>query len=110
MLLLFRRREPLVCSPRQRPARRKPSEDKRCGESACLPRWTGKAVLARRPATREPRIAGRRAAPSLLLVVLSRTHLGLRVVVTALERDPVGLDILAAGQIVGPGVARNGPR
>ena len=44
------------------------------------------------------------------LVVLSRALLGLGVVVAALQRHPVGLDVLAARQEVGPGVARHRAR
>src|SRR6188768_4501676 len=42
-----------------------------------------------------------------LLVVLARALLGLGVVVAALQRDPVSLDVLAARQEVRPGVARH---
>src|SRR4030095_16427360 len=43
----------------------------------------------------------------LLLVILARALLGLGVVVAALQRDPVRLDVLAARQEVRPRVARN---
>src|SRR6188768_2806231 len=42
-----------------------------------------------------------------LLVVLARALLGLGVVVAALQRDPVSLDVLAARQEIRPGVARH---
>ena len=42
-----------------------------------------------------------------LLVVLARALLGLGVVVAALQRHPVSLDVLAARQEVRPGVARH---
>src|SRR5690606_16647727 len=53
---------------------------------------------------RTARCHASRVTPELL-VVLTRAALGLRVVVAALERHPVGLDVLAAGQVIGPGVA-----
>src|SRR5688572_18059415 len=47
--------------------------------------------------------------PCALFVVLARTLLGLGVVVAALERDPVGLGILADRKEVRPRITGHGP-
>src|SRR5881296_1094151 len=45
---------------------------------------------------------------SSLLVVLPRTLLGDLIIVPALQRHPIRIDVLAARQVVGPGITRHG--
>src|SRR6185437_14003219 len=61
----------------------------------------------RRAAAAEAAAATRQTLAVSLFVVLTGALLSDFVVVAALERDPIGLDIFATRQVVRPGIARH---